>query len=295
MNLLSSSAFCKSVKYDELNIIEISHPKFTAKICLQGAQILSFKPNKQADFLWLSDTVEYKKGRSLRGGIPICWPWFGVVDKNIGAVKNNIHSQAAHGFARTMLWKLHEIKESVHDVKISLCLESNPETLKDWPFTFKLFAHFSLSSHMNLCLETINTGSNAMCLTQALHTYFPTSDISKTSIHGFNKTHYIDALECWQEKQQTGKVTFDQEVDRIYQSDGEFLLDSPDQCLKLQTENSRSTVVWNPWIKKSLTLSQFSADDYRSMFCVESANALEDVVNIEPNESQFLSMTLSAG
>ena len=86
MNLLSSSAFCKSVKYDELNIIEITHPKFTAKICLQGAQILSFKPNKQADFLWLSDTVEYKKGRSLRGGIPICWPWFGVVDKNIEAL-----------------------------------------------------------------------------------------------------------------------------------------------------------------------------------------------------------------
>lgn len=293
MNLLSTSAFCKTVIKDELDTIEISHPNFSARLCLQGAHLLSFKPTDKSDFLWVSDNVEYKKGKSLRGGIPICWPWFGVIDKNIDQVKNNIRSQAAHGFARTMIWQLHSLKESVQGVQVSLCMESNTETLKLWPFKFKLFAHFDFSHELTLSLETVNTDSKNMHLTQALHTYFPTSDVQATQISGLNNINYIDALDQWQEKKQAGKVSFNQEVDRIYQSGGPLLLSSPQQCLQLHTENSQSTVVWNPWVKKSTALSQFKHNDYLTMFCVESANALHDVVKIEPKQSHNLNMTLT--
>lgn len=293
MSLLTSSAFCKNVKHDELDTIEINHPNFSAHVCMQGAQLLSFKPTDKPDFLWVSDKIEYKKDRSLRGGIPICWPWFGVVDKNIDSVKANIQSQAAHGFVRTMIWQLHSLKESVNGVEISLCLESNTETLKLWPFKFKLLAHFSFSHELTVTLETVNTDSKKMHLTQALHTYFPTTDIQATHIRGLNNVPYTDALDQWQEKQQAGKVIFDQEVDRIYQSGGPFSLNSPQQCLTLHTQNCHSTVVWNPWIKKSTTLSQFNDKDYLTMFCVESANALHDVVSIKPTQSHCFSMTLS--
>lgn len=294
MSLLSTAAFCTSKKHDELEVIEINHPNCSARLSLQGAQLLSFKPAKQADLLWLSDSVEYKAGQSLRGGIPICWPWFGVVDKNCDEVKKAIHSDAAHGFARTQQWQLHSLKESVQGVKISLCLEANNETLKLWPFQFKLFAHFDFTHSVSLSLVTVNTDSKSMCFTQALHTYFPTTDIQTTSIKGLNKISYIDALDSWQEKQQIGPVSFNQEVDRIYKSGGPFLLNSPKQNLLLETQNSQSTIIWNPWVKKSKTLSQFSHTDYLTMFCVESANALEDVVRLKPNQSHCLVMTLSS-
>ena len=291
MSLLTTAAFCTAKKIHELNIIDVNHPNFSARISLQGAQLLSFKPTNKPDFLWLSETVEYKAGQSLRGGIPICWPWFGVVDKNIKEVKGAINSKAAHGFARTMQWQLHSLKESVHGVKLSLFLESNAETLKLWPFQFKLFAHFDFTHTVSISLETINTDTKSMCFTQALHSYFPTTDILATTIKGLNNISYTDALDQWQEKQQTGQVSFDQEVDRIYKSGGPFILSSPQQSLLLETQNSQSTVVWNPWINKSRTLSQFSHTDYLNMFCVENANALEDVV--KPKQSHQLIMKLS--
>lgn len=294
MSLLTTAAFCTSKKNDELDIIEITHPHFSARLSLQGAQLLTFKPTNKTDFLWLSESVKYKSGQSLRGGIPICWPWFGVVEKNSNEVKSAIHSEAAHGFARTLQWQLHSLEENVQGVKISLCLESNPETLKLWPFKFKLFAHFDFTHSMTLSLETVNTDSKNMCFTQALHTYFPTTDILATSIKGLNNVSYTDALDQWQKKQQKGQVSFDEEVDRIYMSGGPFLLSSPQQNLVLETQNSQSTIVWNPWINKSKILSQFSHSDYLNMFCVESANALEDIVRLKPNQSHSLVMTLSA-
>lgn len=294
MSLLSTAAFCTSKKHDELDIIEVSHPNFSANLSLQGAQLLSFKPTRQADFLWLSKIVDYKAGQSLRGGIPICWPWFGVVDKNCDDVKKAIHSNTAHGFARIQKWQLHSLEENAHGVKISLCLEANSETLKLWPFKFKLFAHFDFTHSMTLSLETVNTDSKNMCFTQALHTYFPTTDILATSIKGLNNVSYTDALDQWQKKQQKGQVSFDEEVDRIYNSGGPFLLSSPQQNLVLETQNSQSTIVWNPWINKSKMLSQFLHTDYLNMFCVESANALEDIVRLKPNQSYTLVMILSA-
>ena len=290
--LLSTSVFCALQKNDELELIEVKHPKCQASLCLQGAHLLSFKPTNQLDYLWLSSTAQYKQGASIRGGIPVCWPWFGVVEKNPTEVQQHIQSTQAHGFARTLNWQLESLSESVHGVDITLSLEHSEHTLKLWPFKFKLQAHFHFSEQLTVRLETHNLDQKDMAFTQALHSYFPTPDITQTLISGANGSSYVDALDGWQEKQQVGQIQFQQEVDRIYKTGGPFQYEVNNQRFELSTNNSQSSIIWNPWVNKSKTLSQFSHEDYQSMFCIESANALDDFVTLNQNQSHCLTMTL---
>lgn len=292
MDLLNTAAFCRSIKIDELEVIEIDHPTFKARLCLQGAQLLSFIPSGEHDYLWLSDQVEYKAGKSLRGGIPICWPWFGVVDKNPDSVKHHILSDSAHGFARSLPWQLKGLHESVRGVELSMSLGHSDKTLKDWPFEFELTAHFKFSKQLTVELETHNIDSKTMHISQALHTYFPCKHISQVSLGGANNRQYVDALDDWKLKNQVGNISFTEEVDRIYQTGGPFTLHTGLKPRVLSTKNSDSSIVWNPWITKSQTLSQFNHGDFNTMFCVESANALHDAVTITPGDRHILSMRI---
>ena len=122
---LAPYVFCNANKRGELDVIEVSHPFFKAALLLQGAQLLSFQPTDQQGWIWLSEQAEYKRGTSVRGGIPICWPWFGDADKNPKAVQDMIGTEKppAHGFARTQDWTLTKIREDCHQVELSLQLE----------------------------------------------------------------------------------------------------------------------------------------------------------------------------
>ncbi len=290
--MLNNSAFCTFTKRDELECIEINHPKFQANICLQGAQLTCFKHIEYGNLLWLSPEAQYKNGASVRGGIPICWPWFGAVKFNPEAVKNPIHSNNAHGFARQLPWSLQEVKESVHGVELTLQLRHNKDTLKIWPFEFELTCQFKLYNNIEVLLHSKNLSTNAMAISQALHTYIPTENISDTKVLGAKNGQYIDALDEWQLKKQKGSIKFNQEVDRIYLGDNQYRILTPNKHLILNS-NSQSSIVWNPWIKKSQRLSQFPQNGYKHMLCIESANVLSDHLKLNQGETHTLSMLLS--
>ncbi len=309
-----SHVFCQQVKIDQLEAIKIKHPLCNATLLLQGAQLIEFTPtdninntktgNSQSNnLLWLSDTVEYQQGKPLRGGIPICWPWFGNLDKNPESIQNQIHnknSASAHGFARSILWKVYSIKESCHCVEIVLSLTSNEQTKALWPFEFSLEAHFVFSKQLELELKTTNKSDTEFSFSQALHTYLPTDDIKKTYIHNAHNSRYIDAMDNWQEKLQTGRIGFSGETDRLYffdkksSTDNNFELrvESPSKQLLIKSINSQSAVIWNPWIKKSLSLSQFNPDHYKQMFCIETANIMSDCITLAPKQQYSLSLYL---
>ncbi len=290
--MLKHAAFCSLEKVDELECIQIKHPKFSAQICLQGAQLTSFKSKKKGELLWLSPTAEFKKGQSIRGGIPICWPWFGVVEFNPEVVKAGIQSNSAHGFARQLPWKLHSLVESAHGISIALKLSHDENTLKIWPFEFELICHFELGNDIAINLTSKNLSSNSMALSQALHTYLPTEDIHKTRILGAASGDYIDALDDWVLKKQQGAICFNQEVDRIYLGANTYRVLSPNKQLLL-TSNSHSSIVWNPWVNKSKWLSQFPNCSYQNMLCIESSNTLNDHIKLASNESHSLNMQLT--
>ncbi|MFY0641268.1 MAG: D-hexose-6-phosphate mutarotase [Bermanella sp.] len=293
MTLLTHSAFCTLKKIDELDCIEVQHPKLIAQICLQGAQLTQFTHHDKGPFVWLSPSAQYKQGQSLRGGVPICWPWFGVLEKNPETISHAVLTEKnAHGFARTQIWQLHEIKESAHGVSVELELTANPVTRAIWPYDFSLRCRFHFSDTLSIELTTSNLGKPSFTFSQALHTYLGVNKIEDVRISGAHQHSYVDALDRWQSKQQNGHITIKQEVDRVYTGAIDYGFFDGKNNVSL-TSSSASSVVWNPWINKSKTLSQFPHTAYKNMLCIESGNILDDVVTLKENERHCLTMTLT--
>lgn len=263
--------------------IEVENSCAKAKIALQGAHIFEYAKKDEEPFLWLSEISDFEQGKSIRGGIPICWPWFGM---------NKDKSLPQHGFARISMWEFvcsDEIDEKTSS--ITLKLTYSDETLKIWPYKFELKLHLVVSDKLVMELKTTNIDDKEFEITQALHAYFTVSHISHVNIKGLDKKPYLDAL-TWKKEMQKGDITFDKEVDRVYQEvDSEVLLLDKNRAINIKNEGSYSVVVWNPWIDKCKRMSAMKDDDYKSMVCIESANAFDDARVIKPNETHILKST----
>jgi glucose-6-phosphate 1-epimerase len=293
----------------ELVAIGVSNTAASAEIFLQGAQISRFKRKNQAPILFLSQQSSYKQGQSLRGGIPICWPWFGQLEKNNEIIINQykgstIESMPAHGFVRTMNWELDSIETPKKDLTIlefSLRLDpnvidtANSNDYKSiWPFLTRLRYRIEIGEKLTASFSVFNQDSQTFSYSAALHSYFSVDHINNVIISGFSKTYYIDALDQWIEKKQTDDIAFNKEVDRIYKSAPRaIILSDRNRLITLASTGSKSTVIWNPWIKKSKQLSQFADDEYQSMVCIETANAADDFISLNPGEEHIMSLIIT--
>ncbi|ASP40466.1 D-hexose-6-phosphate mutarotase [Bacterioplanes sanyensis] len=290
---LQRSTFCRPIRRQQLDIIGIQHPLFSAELALQGAQLLNFQPQGDPPWLWLSEQADYLQGSSVRGGIPVCWPWFGDLRRNPQAVQQHFQgngsSAPAHGLARTALWQLSALKEDVHQVDLTLATQ---QLSRLWP-TMSAQLHITLRrDRLVLRLNSRNDSPNPVTISQALHTYLPVEDIRTVTVGGLQGNTYIDALDDWQSRQQQGLVRFSAETDRIYHSQGPLRLQSGQHSRTL-VSNSASTVVWNPWINKSQRLSQFHPDAWQRMVCIETTNAAFDCVALQPGQQHSLQLQLT--
>ena len=266
---------------NELEYIEVSNKLSSIKIALQGAHIFDFRVKGQEPLLFLSDTSHFKVGKAIRGGVPICWPWFGTHASD--------SSLPNHGFARTSLWthaKTEEIDKS--HTKIILELKSSEETLKLWPHNFELQLEILMSDRLELSLITNNTGSEPFVITQALHTYLLIEDITTVCIEGLDRTKYYDKLTDTYNNPQKGKLCFGSEIDRVYEN---VIKPLTVKDVEIQTIGSNTVVVWNPGMDFKNNFSDLS--DYRTMLCIESANTLNDAVTVEAEGSYLLKSILS--
>lgn len=264
--------------------LEIKNSSASAKIALQGAHIFYYCRNYGKPVLWLSETSDFEYTKSIRGGVPVCWPWFGMPEDK---------SLPQHGFARVSMWELKSSKEvDVNTTEVTLSLSSSEESLKLWPHKFELELHVVVTDSLIMELKTTNRDDKAFKITQALHTYFEVSHISDVIIKGLDKKPYLDAL-TMQKKVQEGDITFEGEVDRVYQEvDKRVLLQDKNRTIKIENEGSSSVVVWNPWIDKCQRMNAMKDDAYKGMVCIESANAFDDYRVIKPNESHTLKATI---
>lgn len=265
--------------------IEVKNSSAEAKIALQGAHIFHYKRVGEEPILWLSEVSDFEAGKAIRGGIPVCWPWFGFnEDKNL----------PQHGFARTALWEFvrsDEVDEKTSS--ITLRLTHSDETLKMWPYKFELELKITISNRLSMELKTTNLDDKSFTITQALHTYFSVSHISEVTIKGLDKKPYLDAL-TWKNELQKGDITFNQEVDRVYQEvDDEIILSDKNRVIHVKNENSSSVVVWNPWIEKCSRMSAMKKNAYENMLCIESANAFIDARFLQPQETHILKAVIS--
>lgn len=262
--------------------LQVEHPAVRASIALQGAHIIDCKPAGQPPLLWMSPVDPCKPGTALRGGVPICWPWF--ADERDGP---------AHGIARTSDWQLLEVRADSASVHVVLRL-AQEEIARQLPGEgWEVEIEFTLGAVLAIALTTTHIGIEPQRLSQALHSYLPVADIADAEITGLHGCAYIDKLSGVTHTQQAA-VRFDAEVDRIYfDHSADLQLRSRTDVLGIRREGSESVVVWNPWREKSRRLSQFPDDGYRSMVCIEAANAGPDGRTLEPGSTHTLKTIIS--
>ena len=276
--------FCFSKGKGGIPVIDIRNKFGTAIISLQGAHLLSWIPEGEEDVIWLSEDAKFAPGKSVRGGIPICWPWFGAHETN--------KDFPAHGFARTTPWEL-TCTETLDDGATRVTFTTEPQAGSEqmWPPQTTVQYQVTIGKKLEMELVTHNFGPESIVIGQALHTYFKIGDVSKVMLHGLGDTNYLDKLEGFKQKHQHGPIFIDQEIDRVY-------LDTVSECViedKALKRNivinkcgSHSTVVWNPWQATAEKMGDLGEDGYKKMLCVESCNAADDVIEIPPGKTHHL-------
>lgn len=248
-----------------------------ATISLYAGQVLSWRPKSTPhDVLFLSEKAWYAAGKAIKGGIPVCWPWFGPDPQGQG--------RPAHGFARTSEWDVAGTAQLENGTtRLVLVLSLNQETRALWPGEIEARLEIDIGDTLRLALTTHNGAATPVEVSQALHTYFAVGDIAQTTVRGLDGTTYLDKVDGGKEKVQSGDLAITTEVDRIYTGVNRDLEIHDAACrrvIHIRAEGSHSAVVWNPWQAIAARMADLDDADYLRMLCVETANAGPDVINL---------------
>ena len=269
---------------EDFIVAEVTTPEARARIALQGAHVMDYQIGEEAPLIWLSRDARFAPGKSIRGGVPVCWPWFGPHASNA--------SLPGHGFARTVPWTLVEAR-LLPDSRLQLAFEliESETTRAQWPHACTLRNTITVGPELEVALTTTNTGTQPFTLGQALHTYFTVGDVAQAGVLGLDGCEYLDKVDGGARKRQSGALGFSQETDRIYLATrGHCVIQDPALAreIVITSTGSRSTVVWTPWAEKAAKMGDFGADGWKGMLCVENANAADDVVQLAPGETHCL-------
>ena len=259
-----------------------------AELTCQGGQIMAFTPAGEKPVLWESELCWHADDKPLRGGIPVCWPWFGPHATD--------STKPPHGFARSTPWAVKDIEENADGtVKVTFYLD---ETLVSCgcgkPFLLEIA--YTIGKSLTAAMTTVNKDNAPFEIATALHTYFCVGDIEKVTVSGMDGVTYDNRVVGLEETglTQKGDITFGIEVDRIYYCENTVVINDPvmGRKIRVSKSNSRTTIVWNPWIKKAQSMPDFGDEEYHGMLCVEAANALSDKVIIPVGGSHTLTQTI---
>jgi D-hexose-6-phosphate mutarotase len=288
-------AACGQVRFTELadGIVaaEVRNAASAATVSLYGGQVLEWHPGHQSTpVLWLSPRVKYRPGKAIRGGVPMCWPWFGSHPTQAVA--------PGHGYARVATWDVSSIRALPSgDTQIDLDLPSSDAARAHGYPGLQLSARITIGRALTIELTTTNRGDRPVTYTEGLHTYFRVGDVSRIRIRGLEGAEYADLLDGNARKRQTGPITFEGELGRVY-VDTEATCVIEDELLGrrivVRKQGSRSTAVWNPWTAMAANMDDLGADGWRDMVCVETANALADAITLDGGSSHGMSATYSA-
>lgn len=267
-------------------VIENRHA--VARVSLLGGQVLAYQPRGQRPVLWLSPNSQFAVGSAIRGGIPVCWPWF--------AGHPTDDDKPSHGFVRTRLWQVGATAAGEDGAtRLELVIESNSETRSLWPHDFVLSLVITVGADLAVTLTVHNRGNDAFTYTGALHSYFAVSAIEGIRVEGLAGKGYLDKRDDRARKQQQGPITFSAPTDRIY-------LDTTDTCtihdpdwsrsIRVAKRGSATTVVWNPWRAWSRATTDMGEGTYRGMVCVEAAKAEDDGEEVAPGGEHRLGTTI---
>lgn len=270
---------------NELPVLRIHNQQASATIALQGAHLIEYTPVEANNLLFVSEAETYEQGQAIRGGVPVCWPWFGPHRSDANA--------PAHGFVRDREWS-HEIvsdQPERTDIRFFLITDGSDP---GFPYKARVELLVSIGATLIMSLTTENLDDQPFLISQALHNYFRCKNIGDVLIHGLTGACYHDKV-SGENAYVPSELIINREIDWVVQEPGEPIGLSEDGKLrfKLNRIGSRSVILWNPWVDKSKILSHFAPSEYQHMVCIEAANASEDSRLIKPRNSHVLVMEVA--
>jgi D-hexose-6-phosphate mutarotase len=257
----------------------------TAEIYLHGAHVTGFQKHNEPPLLFMSRLSEFAAGKPIRGGVPICFPWFGPRANDV-----------AHGFARITEWELIETATTSSDTVTVRFRLPVPAARTGWP-AFR--AEFAVTVTDQLTMQLTATNESAdrnFDFENCLHTYFAVGDINDVSITGLKGTHYLDKTDQGARKLESADaIRIMAETNRVYPdttgtieiNDAKFR-----RTIRVERSGSVSTVVWNPWTTQ--LMPDFDPAEHRQMVCVECGNVGSNQLSLAPGKTADLQMVLGS-
>ena len=268
--------------------VDISSPLANGQMYVHGAQVTSWHPVGSEEVLFLSTLSRWEEGQAIRGGIPICFPWF-------RAKADDPHAPA-HGFVRTRPWQLYSIVENSTGVAVTMFIESDEQTQRWWPAQFRLVHRVTFGAELKLELVCINTSKTPFHFEEALHTYNRVADIHNVRLQGLDGTSFLDNTDSNKEKTQLGDVSISSQTDAAFintQNAVDLLDPKIGRRIRLQKAHSSTTVVWNPWEEGASRLRDLGEDEWKQFVCVEASNIIGGAVTLLPGQEHTMSAVLS--
>lgn len=269
------------VKKSELiDALQVNNQYARASVSLWGGQVLSFIPKQDGrERLFISEKVLFDGSKSIRAGVPICWPWFGSRQDGF----------QAHGYVRMRDWRLTSAKDESDYTELVL----SPLSTRGAGFDgyAELMLTIQIGKQMRITLSTKNVGGTRFEYNAALHSYFAIENINQTELKGLSGI-YSDKVRNWSHFETPSPYLFTEETDRIHLNPiHQVSIQQPSSSTDIESFGHDSLVVWNPWSEAAARMMDMTDIGYQKMLCVETAvtqgksldpgqiHSLEQVIN----------------
>lgn len=270
--------------------LSVTTSRTAGEVYLHGAHVTAWQPAKAAPVLWVSRDSQFDPARPIRGGVPVCFPWF--------AAHASDPSAPMHGFARIRPWTLTDAADASGEVQLTFTLEDDASSRGSaWPHRFTAHYRVTVGERLGLSLDVGNTGEAPVRFEAALHTYFAVQDVRSVSVTGLAGTEYLDKVDRLARKREgDAPIRIVGETDRIYlETESTCTIHDPglNRRIEVAKTGSRSTVLWNPWADKARAMPDFTDDQWPSMLCIETANVGDSAVQLEPGSHHTMTAVIS--
>ncbi len=267
--------------------IIISNDHADAQIYLFGGNLVHFQPKGEEMVIFEGTRSEMIPDMTLHAGIPICWPWFGPHPTD--------SSKPQHGFARNKEWQVREVTQLLSgETKVILGLNEDRDTLELFPHAFDLELAFVIGKELSIDLRTTNSGDEAICFSQALHSYFWLSDIAETLICGVENTPFADITDPGMLKSETASLKIEGVINRVYLptlARCEIIDSGLKRKIFIDKKGSNSTTIWNPSANNNL--HDLPGELYRKFVCIESCNTRTDSIALPSGATHHIRQIIS--
>lgn len=266
---------------DGVQFISIQNDNCKAEVCLFGGHVTSWQPEGHAPVLWMSETSALDGSAAIRGGIPVCWPWFGPVE-----------SKGRHGLVRTMNWTLEDAKEEPDLTVLKLSCDIGKDKALAWGHPQIIEQTLILGSRLTQTCKVTNPFKTPVNYAYALHNYFHIGSLNHLSVPELTEQPYYCKINDLTDQKDSNEPDYNGPIDRVYQSEGPASITDTimQRQISVTKHGSANWVLWNPGTMAA-DINDIHTDGEKQYLCLEAANTTD--VEVAPNSSLEFGQTIS--